>query len=413
VAQRAIVVGAGAVGIASAYYLQRAGFDVTVVDRGAVGTGCSYGTSCLIVPSHSDPLPGPGVLGPALRSLLSRTSPFYIRPRLDAGLAAFCLRFQRYCNRTSSEQGFAALSQLSRLSLGLFEELVSQKEADFFFRRDGLLEVYLTEARLARARRALDNLRSHGFPARLLSREEAVALEPALSPSIAGAVFIESEAHGSSFGYVEALARTVERRGGRLLTGHPVTELSLRGRRVAGVRANGDGIEAEVVVLAAGSWSRRLAAAIGLRIPLQPAKGYSATVDVFEGAPSVPLLVMERRVTVTPLGKRVRFGGTLELAGFDSRIDRHRYRAVVNAAKETLKTEFPMKNEEPWCGFRPVMPDGLPIIDRPSSVEGLVIATGHAMLGFTQSPATGKLVAELASGKSPSISLEPFRLNRF
>jgi D-amino-acid dehydrogenase len=118
-------------------------------------------------------------------------------------------------------------------------------------------------------------------------------------------------------------------------------------------------------------------------------------------------------VTVTPLGKRVRFGGTLELAGFDSGIDRLRYRAVVDAAKQTLKTDFPMKNEEPWCGFRPVMPDGLPIIDRPRSVEGLVVATGHAMLGFTQSPATGKLVAELASGKAPSISLEPFRLNRF
>jgi D-amino-acid dehydrogenase len=413
VAQRAVVVGAGAIGIASAYYLQRAGFEVTVVDRGAVGSGCSYGTSCLIVPSHSDPLPGPGVLGPALRSLLSRTSPFYIRPRLDAGLAAFCLRFRRSCNREAAEQGFAALSQLSRASLALFEELVSAKEADFFFRRDGLLEVYLTEARLARARRALDHLRSHGFPARLLSRDEALALEPALSPSVRGGVFIESEAHGSSFGYVEALARTVEQRGGRLLLQQTVNELSVRSGRVTGVHTNGGAIESEVVVLAAGSWSSRLAAAIGVRIPLQPAKGYSATVDVFEGAPAVPLLIMERRVTVTPLGKRVRFGGTLELAGFDSGIDRHRYRAVVNAARETLKTDFPMKNEEPWCGFRPVMPDGLPIIDRARNVEGLVVATGHAMLGFTQSPATGKLVAELASGKAPSIPLEPFRLNRF
>jgi D-amino-acid dehydrogenase len=216
---------------------------------------------------------------------------------------------------------------------------------------------------------------------------------------------------------VEALAKTVEERGGRIVRGRPVEALRVEGSRARGVRVgaleNEEEIECDVVVLAAGAWSRDLARAAGVEIPLQPAKGYSSTVDAFEGAPRIPILIKERRVVVTPLGSRVRFGGTLELAGLDSTIDRARYGAVVKAAREALKLSFPMKNEEAWCGFRPLTPDGLPIIDRVRGVDGLIVATGHAMLGFTQSPMTGKLVAELACGTVPSLPLEPFRLDRF
>jgi D-amino-acid dehydrogenase len=411
---RAIVIGGGAIGVASAYYLQRAGFAVTIVDQGDVGRGCSYGNSCLIVPSHSEPLPGPGVVGQALRFLLSSTSPFYVRPRLDPSLAGFFWRFRKHCNHGSAERGFEALVGLSRESLALYQELTATKEADFFFRREGLLEVFLTERGVEIGRRARALMEREGFPAKLLSREEAMAFEPALSPAVQGGLFIESEAHGFSFGYVQALARTVERAGGRIASRTNVKGLLLDGRRVKGVRiGSNEAIEGDVVVLAAGSWSKRLGEGVGVGIPLQPAKGYSATIDIFEGAPRVPVLIKERRVTMTPLGDRVRFGGTLELTGFDSSIDRVRYGAVVKAARETLRAEIPMKNEEAWCGFRPLTPDGLPIIDRARNVEGLIVATGHAMLGFTQSPMTGKLVAELASGVKPSLPLEPFRLDRF
>ena len=416
-AQRAVVIGAGAVGVASAYYLQRAGFTVTVVDQGDVGRGCSYGNSCLIVPSHSDPLPGPGVIGQALRFLLSSTSPFYIRPRLDPSLLSFFWQFRKYCNRQSAERGFEALAGLSRASLALYQELTLSKDADFYFRREGLLEVYLTERGVGLGRHARTVMEEQGFPARLLSQDEALDFEPALAPSVKGGLFIESEAHGFSFGYVQALARTVEKRGGRIATRLPVASLLIDGRRVKGIRAgippHEEDIESDVVVLAAGAWAKRLGEAAGISIPLQPAKGYSSTVDAFEGAPRVPVLIKERRVTVTPLGDRVRFGGTLELAGYDSGIDRARYGAVVKAARETLKSDFPMKNEESWCGWRPLTPDGLPIIDRVTHLDGLIVATGHAMLGFTQSPITGKLVAEIASGERPSLPLEPFRLDRF
>jgi D-amino-acid dehydrogenase len=184
--------------------------------------------------------------------------------------------------------------------------------------------------------------------------------------------------------------------------------------KVAGVETSTGAImEADIAVLAAGSWSGELARSVGLTIPLQPAKGYSCTIDSYAGSPRIPLLMPESRVIITPLDGRLRFGGTLELAGFDSTVDKRRYRAVVDGARAVLRDPPPMIQEESWTGFRPLTPDGLPIIDRVAGVEGLLLATGHAMLGFTQSPITGKLVAELANQEKPSIPLAPFGLNRF
>ncbi len=414
-AGRAVVVGGGGIGVASAYYLNRSGWDVTLVDKGGIGRGCSYGNAGLIVPSHSEPIPGPGVIGQALRFMTKKDSPFYVRPRLDAGLMRFFWQFRRYCNAAKSRHAFGALLSLSAGSLELYEELRREGDADFFFERRGVVEVALTEDGLNLFRHARDALDAEGFTTKLLSRDEALAIEPALSPNVRGGLFTEGEAHGSSFAYVTSLAATLEKRGARILANHAVSRLVHdRDRQIKGVELDrGETLEADLVVLAAGAWSGTLAKTLGVDIPLQPAKGYSCTIDTFEGAPSYPILVKERRVIVTPLDSRLRFAGTLELTGFDETIHGARYDAVKRAGCEILNVQPPMENEEPWSGLRPVTPDGLPIVDWAKPYRGLLVATGHAMLGFTQSPMTGKLVAELASGEQMSISLEPFRLDRF
>ena len=411
----AIVIGGGGIGVASAFYLNRSGWEVTLVDKGELGHGCSYGNSCLIVPSHSDPIPGPGVIGQALRWMGRRDSPFYVRPRLDPSLLHFFWQFRRYCKASAAERGFRALLSLSRRSLELFEELIEHGDAKFFFERQGLLEVFHSDAELEHGRRVQDIQTSEGFTSKTLTREEALALEPALSPTIRGALFTEGEAHGFSYGYVRSLAATLETCGTRFITGRAVSRVLVDNATVRGVAVEGpeEELTADKVILAAGSWSGGLAQSIGIDIPMQPAKGYSCTIDTYDGAPALPIINKQRRVIVTPLDSRLRFGGTLELTGFDQTIHGARYDAVVRGGREVLKTPPPMKNEEPWCGLRPVTPDGLPIIDRAGEIDGLIVATGHAMLGFTQSPMTGKLVAELANGDEPSLSLEPFRLDRF
>jgi D-amino-acid dehydrogenase len=181
------------------------------------------------------------------------------------------------------------------------------------------------------------------------------------------------------------------------------------GRRAAAE----EDIPADVVVLAAGAWTPSLAEDLGLDIPMIPAKGYSCTVDAYPGGPSLPIYLKERRVAITPLGPRLRIGGTLELIGFQEGLNRRRYDAVVAGARLALNDAFRLENEEAWFGFRPVLPDGLPIISTVPDVAGLIIAAGHAMLGFTLAPVTGNLVAELADGRAPSAPVEPFRIDRF
>lgn len=420
--RRAVVIGGGAIGVCSAYYLSLAGWQVTLVDRGEIGRGCSYGNACLIVPSHSHPLPAPGVFGQALRWMGRRDSPFYIRPRLDLGLLRWAWQFRRYCTHDAARRGFDALLRLSRASLQLYEELARSAAFDFFFRRQGLLHVYVSDAGFAGARHEQEELEHAGFRARLLSGEEAREFEPALGDRVRGALFIEGEAHADSYGFVRALAAACEKRGTRVLERRALVSIHATGGRVRSVvvepasraeAVDAEELQTDVVVLAAGAWTPALAAPLGIRIPLQPAKGYSCTIDAHEDIPAVPVLIAERRVIITPLGDRVRFGGTLELDGFDLGIDRVRYGAVVRGAREVLRQPPPMRGEDAWCGLRPVTPDGLPVIDRARGVEGIIVAAGHAMLGLTQAPITGKLVAELAGGLPPSVAIEPFRLDRF
>jgi len=413
---RAVVIGGGAVGAAAAYFLATDGWEVTLVERGEVGRGCSYGNACLIVPSHAHPLPQPGVVGEALRWLLRPDGPVYIRPRLDPGLAAWLWRFWRACTPAAAARAHDALVALGRFSLAQYEDLARTVARSAFFQRRGLLHVYLgarapEEARAEQARYAAE-----GFPGRVLLRDELLAFEPALSPRVGAGLHLDGEAHGDSFAFTQALAEAAGARGARVLTGRTARRIDIRGGRVTGVRIDGardEDLPADLVVLAAGAWSPGLAATLDLRIPQQPAKGYSCTVRPLGLAPAVPLYVIGRRVAITPLGDRLRFGGTLELAGYDDRIDPRRYRAVVAAARAVLRDDLQWTDEEAWCGLRPLTPDGLPLIGRVPWVEGALVATGHAMLGFTLAAGTGRVVADLAAGRPPAVPLEAFAVGRF
>jgi D-amino-acid dehydrogenase len=413
VAGKAIVVGGGAIGVASAHYLTQSGWQVTVIDSGEIGKGCSFGNACLITPCHSHPIAGPGVIAQALRWMLKTDSPFYIRPSYAPQLIGWGMSFARHCTREAAHRGFDALAQLSRLSLELFIAL--HQELDFHFERRGLLHIYLTEKGFEGAKVERDTFEAAKFNVRLLDKKDTLELEPALSDRVLGGLFIKGEAHGYSFGYVQAVADELRKSGVTILENRPVSRIVVEKGRAKGVLVTSpeEAITADIVVLATGSWTPSIAKTTGLSVPLQPAKGYSCTIDTYPGAPLVPLLMPETRVIVTPIPNRLRFGGTLELTGHDLRLNETRYQAVIRAARAVLQQDFEMKNEEPWCGLRPCLPDGLPIIGRVPYIDELIMAAGHAMLGFTQSPATGKIVAEIANGETPSVPIEPFRFERF
>ena len=409
----ALVLGAGAIGLSCAYFLRRAGWDVTLVDRGQPGHGATWGTAGLLCPAHSQPLPGPGVLAKALRWMLRDDSPFHIRFRLDPALPGWLLGFARACTRARSREGFRAICALSTLSLALYEEVLERGDADFFFERRGGYWAFLTEAGVAHARAEAGELRRNGFPVDFLVGDAAREREAALSASVRAAVFLHGDAHGSSLGFAESLTATLKRQGVRVQTGVRALRLLRDGDRIYGAEVlAGDGARAERIagetVLALGAFSPALARTAGVRLPIQAAKGYSATVRTFAGVPAIPVTVAERKVIITPLQDQVRFAGTLELAGFDASLNQRRYRAVIAGGQAGLRAPIPLEDEVAWSGFRPLTPSSIPFIGRPRRRDGLLVAAGHGMLGFTQALGTGRLVQQLADGEPPSVPPAPY-----
>ncbi len=424
----ALVLGAGAVGLSCAWFLRRSGRSVRVLDSGPPGHGATRGTAGLVCPAHSAPLPGPGVLGKALRWSLRDDSPFHIRWRVaaaDPALLRWLIGFARACSRARSEAGFQALHALSSLSLARFRELTETGVLDFFFQQRGGWFVYETPDGIARARQEAAMLRENGVACASMSGDEIREREPALSRRITGGLLASGDAHGLSLGFAEAMARALAREGVGIESGVRVERLVRDGNRTLGaeVRTQEGKVEqreADETILALGARSPEVARTAGVRLPIQPAKGYSATFRAWQeapgtpGMPALPVTSMDSKVIATPLGDRFRFAGTLELAGWkDEGINERRYRKVVESGRALLREPGPpMEDEVRWMGMRPLTPDALPRIGRPPKLDGLLVAAGHGTLGFTQSLGTGQLIAELADAKPPSIDPTPFHLPR-
>jgi D-amino-acid dehydrogenase len=412
-AGRALVLGGGVVGVSAAYYLARAGWQVSVLDKDDVCAGSSYGNAGLLVPSHAIPLAAPGALWTGLTWMLDPASPFYVKPRLDPALLAWLWRFGAACTAAHVRRAGPVLKALSEASLQLYDELARLDGLEFGYRRDGLLKVFRTAAGWRDGRAEARRLEALGIAVTALDGDAARALEPSLRPDVAGALFFEGDAHLTPDRFVRGLARVAGTLDAQMLPRTEVLGFVTAGRRIRGVETTRGDFEADEVVLATGAWSPGLLAALRLRLPIQAAKGYSVTCRRPAGAPRRPLLLGEARVAVTPMGETLRLAGTLELAGLDLSIDRRRVEAVRQSAGRYLALgEEPIVTEV-WRGLRPCTPDGLPALGRPRRLDNLIVATGHAMLGVSLGPITGRLVAQLACGQAPALDLTPLDPDRF
>jgi D-amino-acid dehydrogenase len=386
---------------------------VTVVEQGEVAAGSSYGNAGLVVPSHSIPLAAPGVLRKGLAWLADPESPFYIKPRPDPALLRWLWRFRGACTAAHVQRALPLLRDLSYASLALFRELAAADGLDFGFRQDGVLAVYRTPAGLAEGLHEAEVLTGAGLPAKGLDAAAARALEPALAPRVVGGVLFGDDAHLVPDRFVRGLARAAASAGVRFRTQTEVLGFRTTGRRVVAVETTRGDLTPDQVVLAAGAWSAAVAHGLGLRLPIQPAKGYSVTYERPPDSPRLPLVCGEARVAITPMDDTLRFAGTLELAGLDFSINRRRVGAIVRGAGGYLAGGAPPTVREIWRGLRPCTPDGLPIIGRPASIANVIVASGHAMIGVSLGPVTGKLVAQLVTGEPPLADLTLLRPDRF
>lgn len=411
---RVLVIGAGVIGLTTAYFLQRQDFEVTVVDRETgVGRGASGGNGAQLFYSYVAPLAEPSVLAKLPSLLLARDSPFVFRPRLEPAQWLWGMRFLAAATRERARATTAALLKLAFLSRDLIEPLIADEAIACDFKRGGKLVVYPDEASFAAARAQVEYQATLGCEQMLLSRELCVGREPALAgyaERIAGGVWTPSEAAADCAAFCEQLADRMRDRGVRFELGRAVRSLRVRNGRFEGAAADGGPLAAQACVLAAGSHAARLAASAGLRLPIYPLKGYAITLPVARGAPlpACSITDIRRKVVFAPLGRRVRVAGFVEMAGHDARIPQARIDALAAAAREVIGLKADLRTElQPWCGFRPATPSGLPIIGA-TPVEGLYLNVGHGTLGWTLAAGSAKLVAEGVMRARPTIDPRPF-----
>lgn len=400
-----VVVGGGVIGLSCAYYLSREGHAVRVIEAGAEkDLSASFGNLGMVVPSHCMPLAAPGVLWQGIKWMTNPESPFYLRPRASLPLASWAFRFWRASSKQRAERAAPHVLALNLASAAAYRELAAEL-GGFGFEQRGLL--MLSESReghqheLAGAAKANAwGLDAAGVPAVELSSTELAELEPGVDFKVAGAVLYPSDAHLDPAALMARLRDALQTRDVEITYGAKAA-LTADGDTVS-VKVGSETITPSHVVLAAGSWSAALAKQVGIELPLEPGKGYSLTLP----GPPLPLrtpsILTEARVAITPFKGALRIGGTMELAGFDEDIGARRVKGIMDSSLRALpgldRTE--LAKARPWHGFRPLSPDGMPYLGRGRSHKNLIIAAGHAMMGLSTAPISGKIVADLVADRA-------------
>jgi len=403
-----LIIGAGAIGLSTALHCARQGHQVTVLERNpARRDGCSYGNAGMIVPSHFVPLAAPGMVKLGLKWMGNPASPFYIKPRLDADLLDWGLKFWRAANPEHVRRSAPLLRDLNFASRALFEELSAETRHGFGLTTRGLLMLCKTRHGLDDEAKFAQQARELGVPAEVLTGRELAQLDPDVTMNVAGAVYFPKDAHLTPDKYLATLEQLTQSLGVQFKWQTEVTGLEQRHGTITAVQTPAGPLTADEVILCGGSWSPLLARRLGLKIPLQAGKGYSLTLKQPRQLPRLCSIFTEARMAVTPMGETLRFGGTMEIAGLNETINPVRVQGIIRAVSDYFP-EFRAEDFaglQPWCGLRPCSPDGLPYLGRTGKFTNLILATGHAMMGMSLSPITGRLVSEIISGEKPSFDL--------
>ncbi len=410
------VVGGGIIGLCCAYFLARRGHRVTLVDRGeAAHENCSYGNAGLVVPSHIIPMAAPGVMLAGLKWMRDPQSPFYVHPRLSPDLAAWGWHFWRAGTRARVEAAAPVLMKLNMASRETFEQL-NDELGDFDFEREGLLMLFQTQAGLDEEGHVVEHAKGLGMPAEILSAQEIARRDPTIEMNVLGGAFYPNDCHLSPHKLMVRLQNALEQMGAELKWKTEVCGWNIDAKRVRGVSTSaGEHIEADEWVLCGGSWSPQTARDLCLRLPMQAGKGYSVTLPHPQHKPSLPSLLMEARVAVTPMGQSLRVAGTMEMGGLNSDVNPRRVAGILAA----LPRYFPamegadFEGVSAWAGLRPCSPDGLPFIGTTQKFDNLCIATGHAMMGLSLGPITGQLIAGTVSGEKSPLESELLSPDRY
>ncbi|MEX5262200.1 FAD-dependent oxidoreductase [Kocuria sp. CPCC 205263] len=411
---RAIVIGAGAIGLSSAYYLRKSGVEVTVVDPAPPGSKASSHNAGWIVPSMSAPVPAPGMTLQAMRWILRRDSPLYVTPSLSPQFLRFMALMLRNCTTARFEAGLDVLLDLSAETLQLFDELAADG-VRFESHNDPLTMLFQEPKKLQAHAAELETMteRIPGFSWRALHGEDLAREVPHAAHGLAGGLQSTGDRSLDPASFTDGLATACRRDGVEIRLGHPASLRQEPDSSVSVVMGE-EVLRADRIVVAAGVWSNQVLAGIHEKVAVQAGKGYGYDLPLQPDGPTHPLYLAEAKVAITPLDTKVRIAGTMGFGRIDERINSVRAGGILSSLPSYFTT-WPELSEkpQPWTGLRPMTPDGLPIIGPLPRQPHVLVATGHAMLGISLAPPTGRLIAEMATGHAPARHRASLAADRF
>ena len=415
---KVLVLGSGVIGVASAYQLALAGHEVTVVDRQpAAALETSYGNAGEVSPGYSAPWAGPGVPIKAVKWLLMHHRPLVIRPKLDMNLVRWGLAMLRNCTSARYEVNKSRMVRLAEYSRDCLKELRAQTGIQYDERMQGTLQLFRTQAQLDGTAADIAILKRYGVGFELLDRDGCIRHEPALAQvrdKFVGGLLLPGDETGDCFKFTQNLAALAAQRGVQFRYGTHIQQLQTASGRIEGVLTDAGLLKADAYLVALGSYSPLLLKGIGIRIPVYPVKGYSITVPITDpkGAPESTVMDESHKVAVTRLGERIRVGGTAELAGYTLKLHDARRATLEHVVTDLFPRGGDVKRAEFWCGLRPMTPDGTPVVGG-TRLPNLFLATGHGTLGWTMAAGTGRVMADLISGRAPGIDLNGLTVERY
>lgn len=396
-----VIIGGGAVGLWCAWHLHQSGRQVTIVDKGDFTDGCSFGNAGMIVPSHFMPMASPGIISKGIQWMFKKDSPFYIRPRFNLELAQWLWSFYKSSTKKHVTESVSLLRDLHTESRELYRQLQHAPGFSFGFEQKGILMLFKSAAAEHEELEMAEAAHQLGIDAIHLSPDALKQVEPSIQMDVRGAVHYPGDAHITPHVFMRQMVSHLKHAGVEFLSGKEMTGIHDHGQTGAEIStADGDIIRAQHIVVAAGSWSGKLLKRSGYRLPMQDGKGYSMTLEQLSLKPSIPSILHEARVAITPIGDDLRISGTLEISGMDDRVNPHKVNSILKVVPEYYP-EMKIKDAGPvWFGYRPCTPDGMPYVGPLKGGSAVIMATGHAMMGLSLAPVTGRIVKDMLTGVS-------------
>lgn len=409
------IIGGGIIGLNCAYYLQKEGYAVTVIERGDITNNCSFGNMGYISPSHFVPLASPGIIKEGLRHMMSSSSPFYVKPRLNLDLLRWGIKFWKSSNAATVKKNAPHLNNILQLSRQLVNDMRAELGSGFEMEEIGCFMMYKSTATENFEMQLADDAEKFGLKVERLDAAGVQALEPEVEVNVRGGVLYKDDCHFNPGKLMAVLKNFLAEKGVQFQLNTTVTGFEKHGEQVTAVITDKGKFNCGELILAAGSWLPVVSKMMGISLLLQPGKGYSHTYSHVEKNIHYPAILVDGRCAITPWGRKLRIGGTMEISGINDKVLVKRMEGIYKSALSFypgLSIDIPA-TDKIWHGLRPVTPDGLPYIGRHSTISNLTIAGGHAMLGISQATGTGKIVTELLQGKKTAIDIQAFSPQRF